>query len=122
MNEGSDVCAARGGIVSKVVVTHDGHGYRAPNNYVVIDHGDGSSGWYLHLQKGGSLVRVGERVVQGQKIAKSGHVGRSLAPHLHFHVNDDARSVTLPVSFADVSEGAGVPRMGFFYTSGNSAP
>jgi murein DD-endopeptidase MepM/ murein hydrolase activator NlpD len=122
MPEGSDVCAARGGVVTAVLVRHDGHGLNAPNNYVAVAHGDGTSGWYLHLRKDGSLVRVGERVEQGQRIGKSGHVGRSLAPHLHFQVRDDARRVTIPISFADVTEQAGVPRMGFHYTSGNKSP
>lgn len=92
---------------------------KSPNNRIAIAHGDGTSGWYLHLRKDGSLVRVGEHVEQGQRIAKSGHVGRSLAPHLHFAVRDDAQRVTLPTSFADVSKHAGVPWMGFHYNSGN---
>ena len=122
MPEGSDVCASRGGVVTAVLVSHDGHGLKAPNNFISIAHGDGTSGWYLHLQKDGSLVRVGERVEQGQRIGQSGHVGRSLAPHLHFQVRDDALRTTIPISFADVSEHAGVPRMGFSYTSGNAVP
>ncbi|MEQ2010416.1 MAG: M23 family metallopeptidase [Limisphaerales bacterium] len=122
MPEGSDVCAARGGMVTAVLVSHDGHGLKAPNNYLAIAHGDGTSGWYLHLRKDGSLVRVGERVEQGRRIAKSGHVGRSLAPHLHFQVRDDTLRTTIPISFADVGEHAGVPRMGFHYTSGNKGP
>lgn len=123
MPVGSDVCAARGGVVTGVNVSHDGHGLKAPNNFIAIAHGDGTSGWYLHLQKDGSLVRVGERVEQGQRIGKSGHVGRSLAPHLHFAVvGEGSRRVTLPVSFADVTEHAGVPRMWFHYTSGNKEP
>jgi murein DD-endopeptidase MepM/ murein hydrolase activator NlpD len=122
MPVGSDVCAARGGVVLRVVVGHDGHGLHMPNNFIAIDHGDGTTGWYLHLQKGGSLVEVGERVRQGQTIARSGHVGRSLAPHLHFQVTDSARQSTLPVSFADVPGQEGVPRMFFFYTSANASP
>ena len=93
-----------------------------PNNLIGIDHGDGTTGWYEHLQKGGSLVHGGERVAQGQIIARSGHAGRSLAPHLHFHVTDTARTSTLPVAFADVDWQRGVPRMLFFYTSGNTVP
>ena len=122
MPVGSDVCAARGGAVIRVVIHHDGHGLHMPNNLLAIDHGDGTTGWYLHLQKDGSLVQVGERVAQGQKIARCGHVGRSLAPHLHFQVTDTARTSTLPVAFADVALQRGVPRMLFFYTSGNTAP
>jgi len=122
MLEGSDVCAARGGVVAAIVVGHDGHGLDAPNNYIAIDHGDGTTGWYLHLQKGGSLVELRQRVAQGERIGRSGHVGRSLAPHLHFHVRETARRVTVPVSFADVDRHDGVPRMGFSYVSGNQPP
>lgn len=122
MPEGSPVCAARGGTVVAIAVGNDGHGLNAPNNYVAIDHGDGSWGWYLHLQKGGSLVELRQRVVQGERIGRSGHVGRSLAPHLHFHVRETASRRTLPVAFADVTEHAGVPRMGFRYASGNKEP
>ncbi len=118
----SEVSAARGGVVTRVVVRHDGHGLRLPNNFIAIDHGDGTVGWYLHLQKDGSLVRPGERVRQGQIIARSGHVGRSLAPHLHFQVTDAARKATLPITFADVEQQRGIPRMFFFYTSGNTVP
>lgn len=113
------MCVARGGVVMMVLVSHDAHGLKSPNNRIAIAHGDGTSGWYLHLRKDGSLVRVGEHVEQGQRIAKSGHVGRSLAPHLHFAVRDDAQRVTLPTSFADVSKHAGVPWMGFHCNSGN---
>lgn len=67
-------------------------------------------------------MELRQRVAQGERIGRSGHVGRSLAPHLHFHVRDSARRVTVPVSFADVTEHAGVPRMGFSYVSGNRAP
>ncbi len=119
MPEGSDVCAAREGIVTTVEVSHDGHGIHAPNNRIVIAHSDGTEGAYLHLQKNGSLVRKGDRVRQGQKIARSGHVGRSMTPHLHFHVESGDKLQTLPISFADVTTDQGVPRMFHSYTSGN---
>jgi murein DD-endopeptidase MepM/ murein hydrolase activator NlpD len=122
MPVGSPVCAARAGQVARVEVSHDGHGRNMPNNYIVLDHGDGTLGWYLHLQQGGSLVRVGEQVAQGQPFARSGHVGLSLTPHLHFQVTDRADTGTLPVSFADVPRQRGIPRMLFFYTSGNTPP
>jgi murein DD-endopeptidase MepM/ murein hydrolase activator NlpD len=119
MPEGSPVCAARGGVVIGVDDTHQGNGVNAPNNAIVIDHGDGTRGVYLHLQKGGSLVSKGAQVVQGQKIGLSGNVGRSMLPHLHFHVSPAAKGGTMPVSFFDVQEDAGVPRMFHRYTSQN---
>ena len=119
MPVGSDVCAAREGRVLTVNVGHDGNGLNAPNNRIVIEHPDGSRGVYLHLQKDGSLVKAGQDIRQGQKIARSGNVGRSMTPHLHFHVSSAESAVTLPISFSDVADHKGVPRMFHRYTSGN---
>jgi murein DD-endopeptidase MepM/ murein hydrolase activator NlpD len=58
-------------------------------NYIVVDHGDGTTSVYLHLD-GGSLdssVRCGQPVRQGQKLASAGSTGWSTGPHLHFQVN-----------------------------------
>ncbi len=115
MPVGSDVCAARAGEVIKVVVEHDGHGYKWPNNMVVIRHEDGTQASYLHIKKDGSRVAVGDKVTQGQVIAASGHVGNSMLPHLHFHVTDPDRKSTLPISFSDVDRDRGIPRMFKWY-------
>jgi murein DD-endopeptidase MepM/ murein hydrolase activator NlpD len=124
MPVGSDVCAARAGVVDSVDTSHDGHGLSAPNNHLRIDHEDGTFGRYLHLQKGGAFVHVGDRVRQGERIALSGHVGRSLLPHLHFEVAHVTRGrhVTIPITFADLKNDLGIPRMGRSYTSGNTPP
>lgn len=119
MPVGSTVVAARGGRVARVVVEHTRRGTDAPNNLIAIDHGDGTSGWYLHLEQGGALVAVGDVVRQGQPIGRSGNVGRSLLPHLHFHVRGPD-GTTQPIAFADVPRHRGVPRMLCRYTSGNS--
>jgi hypothetical protein len=121
MPVGSEVCAARGGIVTRVIDKNDGHGRHALNNEIAIDHGDGTVGRYLHIRKGGSHVHLGERVVRGQRIAESGHVGLSMLPHLHF-VLDDWQGNSLPITFADVNSDSGIPRMFKRYTSQNVAP
>jgi murein DD-endopeptidase MepM/ murein hydrolase activator NlpD len=121
MPVGSDVCAARAGTVVQVVVEHDGNGVRAPNNRVVVAHDDGTFAWYFHLKQGGSYVQPGDEVRQGQLIAASGNVGHSMLPHLHFHVTD-ADGTLLRVTFNDVAEDGGIPRMFKRYTSGNAAP
>ena len=115
MPVGSDICAARAGEVIKVVTEHDGHGYRWPNNMVVVRHDDGTEAAYLHIRKGGSRVAVGDKVVQGQVIAASGHVGNSMLPHLHFHVTDAEHKSTLPIAFSDMDRDRGVPRMFKWY-------
>ncbi len=115
MPVGSPVCAARAGTVTRVVEHHDGNGNRAPNNLVAIDHGDGTTAYYLHMRKGGALVEVGQKVARGERIAESGNVGRSMTPHLHFHVRGAAG--TIPITFAEVGE-RGIPRAGRSYRAG----
>jgi hypothetical protein len=131
MPVGSDVCAARAGIVTRVEVSYDGHSLH--NNEIIIDHGDGTLGFYLHLMQGGSYVRVGQRVQQGQRIAASGDVGYSTAPHLHFQVGrwevtqspagqPSWKLHLFPITFADVPTDLGIPRTLKWYTSANASP
>ena len=51
-------------------------------NKVAIRHADGSSSWYLHLQK--RMVKKGQQVKTRQVIGLSGSTGRVEGPHLHF--------------------------------------
>lgn len=52
---------------------------------LVIDHGHGVTSTFLHLS--GSLVKEGDKVLQGQNVAKIGSTGRSTGPHLDWRVN-----------------------------------
>ncbi len=58
---------------------------------VVISHGYGYKSSYCHLSR--SLVRQGERVTKGQKIALAGSSGRSTGPHLHFIIEKDGKEI-----------------------------
>ncbi|MEE8184868.1 MAG: M23 family metallopeptidase [Thermodesulfobacteriota bacterium] len=51
---------------------------------IAINHGRGIITKYGHLSK--ILVKVGERVKRGEKIAAMGNTGRSTGPHLHYEV------------------------------------
>lgn len=90
MPVGTQITAARGGIVVDVVQentkscpSQDCEKY---NNFVLIYHDDGTFGKYLHIKENGSHVAVGDSVEIGQPIAQSGNVGWSSGPHLHFEV------------------------------------
>ncbi|MCX5144600.1 MULTISPECIES: transglycosylase family protein [unclassified Streptomyces] len=51
---------------------------------IVIRHGDGKYSQYAHLSS--LLVRSGQHVGGGQRIARSGSTGNVTGPHLHFEV------------------------------------
>lgn len=75
---GTDIYAVQTG---KVVVAtkHSSYG-----NYILIDHGGGISTLYAHCSK--LLVKVGDKVKQGDQIAEMGSTGNSTGPHLHIEV------------------------------------
>lgn len=82
---GSDVRAAGGGVVRNSG-TDPAYGL-----YVLLLHADGYESMYGHLSR--VLVLRGDSVRIGQVIALSGNSGRSTAPHLHFEIRRDGRSV-----------------------------
>ena len=54
-------------------------------NALIIDHGLGVQSTFIHLQR--ILVKEGDRVVQGQTVARVGKTGRASGPHLHWGVS-----------------------------------
>lgn len=82
-----------------VVVAEDGVVDNQPNravggnlygNLIVIDHGTGEFSLLGHLKKGSLLVKPGDRLTRGQRIARVGSSGMSTEPHLHFQLMDTA--------------------------------
>lgn len=81
---------------SPIVVTADGvvrhtgwvSGY---GQAVLVDHGFGYSTLYAHTT--GILVKAGEVVKRGQRIATMGTTGRSTGTHLHYEVWKDGKPV-----------------------------
>lgn len=60
-----------------------GGGY---GNYVIIDHGDGTSSVYAHMYLNSITVQVGDTVQQGEKVGMMGSSGSSTGCHLHFEI------------------------------------
>lgn len=75
---GTTVYASSAGTVIQASY-NGGYGYN-----VVISHPDGKMTRYAHNSK--LLVKVGQKVTQGQPIAQSGNTGRSTGPHVHFEI------------------------------------
>ncbi len=74
-------------------------------NYIIIKHNEDEYSTLAHLKKDSMVVKVGDKVMGGQKIATCGNTGNSSEPHLHFQVQDGAdfyASAGLPVRFASI--------------------
>jgi murein DD-endopeptidase MepM/ murein hydrolase activator NlpD len=76
---GTTIVAPSDGVVASVGKSY-GYG-----NMLTINHGYGLKSKYAHLSK--ALVKKGESVKRGQKIALMGNTGRSTGPHLHYEVH-----------------------------------
>jgi murein DD-endopeptidase MepM/ murein hydrolase activator NlpD len=92
-HEGIDVSAPMGSPIEAPaagVVTYAGWetGY---GNKITINHGFGIVTKFAHASK--LLVRTGQRVSRGQRIALVGNSGLATGPHLHYEVHVNGRPV-----------------------------
>jgi murein DD-endopeptidase MepM/ murein hydrolase activator NlpD len=76
---GTQVLAADDGVVALVGTSSQGYG-----NYVILAHSGGLDTLYGHLAT--ALVKVGDRVTQGQPVGLEGSTGNSTGAHLHFEL------------------------------------
>ncbi|MCU0223945.1 MAG: LysM peptidoglycan-binding domain-containing M23 family metallopeptidase [Acidobacteria bacterium] len=83
--QGTPIYPAREGFVS-FVGRQSGYG-----QLVIIDHGDGWTSRYAHASK--ILVRAGDTVAPGEKIALAGRTGRATTSHLHFEIRRNGKAV-----------------------------
>jgi hypothetical protein len=92
-HDGVDLASPRGAPVLAVadgIITFSGRkgGY---GNVIDIRHIDGLVTRYGHNSS--NLVRVGQMVRQGQRIATVGATGTATGPHVHFEVRKDDRAI-----------------------------
>ncbi|MDX1942267.1 MAG: M23 family metallopeptidase [Saprospiraceae bacterium] len=86
MHWGIDFTAPKGTPIQatgagRVIKAERGSGY---GYHVVIDHGYGYQTLYGHMSR--MDVKVGDKVVRGQKIGLVGNTGTSTAPHCHYEI------------------------------------
>jgi len=87
---GTSISAADGGTVTFA-------GWQGTyGKLVIINHGDGRESYYAHNSS--LLVSVGDKVYQGQTIARAGSTGRSTGSHCHFEVHFNG-SVVSPYNY-----------------------
>ena len=86
MHEGIDISNRSGTIVvapGNGFVSDIGNDW-AHGKFLVISHGFWMTTRYSHLNK--ALVKVGQKVKRGDKIAEVGTSGKTTGPHLHYEV------------------------------------
>ena len=74
--------------------------------YIKVRHGGQYTTVYMHLSK--SLVKVGQSVKKGERIALSGNTGRSTGAHLHYEFHINGRPVN-PMTVKLPGTGSGMP-------------
>lgn len=116
---GTDIMAARGGVVFDVAASNFTGGLDPARdgpkaNVVRILHDDGTYAIYAHLNTNSIRVRPGDRVQRGEYIADSGNTGFSSGPHLHFSVVRNAGMYieSVPVLFEGSNAERVVPAAG----------
>jgi murein DD-endopeptidase MepM/ murein hydrolase activator NlpD len=91
MPVGTPVLAAESGIVMDIEEDFNKGGtdrekFATRANHVRLLHDDGTMSNYGHLDYNSVVVGLGQRVVAGTLIGRSGNTGFSTGPHLHFSV------------------------------------
>ncbi|WP_442602658.1 murein hydrolase activator EnvC family protein [Paenibacillus sp. KN14-4R] len=85
--KGTAILAGESG---NVILAGQWSGY---GNTVIIDHGNGVWTLYGHIREGGIMVKQGQSVKRGEKIAEVGSTGQSTGNHLHFEVRINEKPV-----------------------------
>ena len=87
---GTQVFASGDGVVKKAV---EEKGWR---KLVVVEHEDGYTTFYAHLDE--IEVKNGVKVRRGEVIGRVGNTGQSTGPHLHYEVRKNGEHLN-PADF-----------------------
>ncbi|MCL2568099.1 MAG: M23 family metallopeptidase [Oscillospiraceae bacterium] len=112
---GKDVLATADGVVVQTSANHpdskvDGmkahcDTWDVKGNHIVIKHNDREYSYVGHLMPNSVTIKVGDRVKQGDVIAKCGNSGYTGEPHLHFQLQSSKSfnlSAGLPLAFTNI--------------------
>ena len=83
---GTEVRVPRAG-----VVTRANWNWGANGNCIEVRYDDGVLAKFLHLSE--NRAKAGDRVAAGQVIALTGNTGRSTAPHLHYQLDRNEKTL-----------------------------
>lgn len=113
---GKDIIAPADGVVVKISNKHKDsrvNGAKAycdtwdiRGNFIVIQHARQEFSTIAHLLSGSISVSVGNKVKQGDVIAKCGNSGNSSEPHIHFQLQSGksfCASAGLPIAFSNIN-------------------
>ncbi len=94
---GTPIYATGNGVIQRAERNRHGYGLM-----VEIDHGYGYSTLYAHMDE--IKVRAGQQVKRGEVIGTVGNTGTSTAPHLHYEVHRNGRTVNpVPYFYNDLT-------------------
>jgi murein DD-endopeptidase MepM/ murein hydrolase activator NlpD len=107
MDVGTYLTAVRAGTV--IWVKDDYHMSGTTNyfldkaNGIQVLHDDGTFSSYAHILMDTALVKEGDKVAVGDRLARSGSSGFSTGPHLHFSIikNTGLKNIAIPFKFID---------------------
>lgn len=70
-------------------------------NYVIIDHGNNEFSEISHFKQHSIVVKEGDRVARGQLLGHCGNTGLSMAPHIHYQLQNASTigADTVPARF-----------------------
>ena len=97
-------------------------------NYVIIDHGNNEFSEISHFKQHSIIVKQGDRVARGQLLGHCGNTGLSMAPHIHYQLQNASTigADTVPARFDNyiIHKGStkitikeGIPKKGEFVSN-----
>jgi len=75
-------------------------------NFIVIKHNDKEYSSIAHIMQNSFMVNIGDKVRQGEIIAKCGNSGNTSEPHIHFQLQTGKSfflSAGLPIAFSNIN-------------------